>query len=156
MFALAPYLVEVKDEFKQPQDLWNFFAKDTLHAVLTDYFKSNLRNYQESVGKHQRMFMVSQLCKGTPTSISGVYQTGATGFDSDIYSKSLKKVSHKRQIDEADMLPFNFSFYMPKDTTAGQRKRGLLLLGRFNTLGVRQLTIPHLQVYFKADFRTTL
>lgn len=152
MFAIAPYLVEVIDDQKQPQDLWKFFSNENLHDVLTQYYTANLRNYQPSIKNSNRMFMVSKLCKGTSTSISGIYQTGQYGFESDIYSTTKKKVAHRRLTDEADMIPFNFSFYMPKNTTLGQRKRGLLLLGRFNTLGVRHLTIPHLQFYFKNRF----
>jgi hypothetical protein len=99
------------------------------------------------------MFLVSKMHKGTSTSVSGIYQTGEFGFESDIYSTNRKAISHRRQTDEADMLPFNFSFYLPKDTTTAQRKRGLLLLGRFNQHGIRQLTIPHLQVSFKNTFQ---
>jgi len=152
MFALAPYLIEIKDDKKQPQDLWKFYSKETLHSVLLDYYRSNLRNYQASLGRDKRMFMVASLYAGTPTSVCGSYQTGQYGFESDIYNTTQKKVAHKRKIDEADMMPFNFSFYLPRSTSAGQRTRGLLLLSRFNTLGVRQLTIPHLRDYFAKRF----
>jgi hypothetical protein len=154
MFALAPYLIEVKDDKKQTQDLWKFYSDQTLHSVLLDYYRSNLRNYQSSLGKDKRMFMVAAMYKGTPTSVCGTYQTGQYGFESDIYNTTRKKVAHKRQVDEADMMSFNFSFYLPRVTSAGQRKRGLMLLSRFNTLGIRQLTIPHLRQYFANRFPT--
>jgi hypothetical protein len=152
MFALAPYLVEIKDDKKQTQDLWKFYSNENLRAVLLDYYRSNLRIYQPSVGKDKRMFMVGAMHIGTSTSVCGTYQTGQFGFESDIYNTTRKKVAHKRQVDEADMMPFNFSFYLPRNTSAGQRKRGLLLLSRFNTLGVRGLTIPHLRQYFANRF----
>lgn len=152
MFALAPYLIEIKDDAKQTQDLWKFYSNESLHGVLLDYYRSNLGNYQPSVGKDKRMFMVAAMYKGTSTSVCGTYQTGQFGFESDIYNTTRKKVAHRRQTDEADMIPFNFSFYLPRATSAGQRKRGLLLLSRFNTLGVRQLTIPHLKLYFRNRF----
>jgi hypothetical protein len=41
---------------------------------------------------------------------------------------------------------------MPKNTTSAQRTRGLLLLGRFHALGVRHITIPHLQQHFRNKF----
>ena len=154
MFALAPYLVEIKDEKKQTQDLWKFYLNENLHSVLLNYYKSNLGTYQPSIGKDKRMFMVAAMHNGTSTSVCGTYQTGQFGFESDIYNTTRKKVAHKRQVDEADMMPFNFSFYMPRTTSAGQRKRGLLLLSRFNTLGVRGLTIPHLRQYFSNRFPT--
>lgn len=152
MFALAPYLVEIKDDKKQTQDLWKFYSNENLRDVLLDYYRSNLSNYQYSVGKDKRMFIVAAMYKGTSTSVCGTYQTGQYGFESDIYSTTKKKVAHRRQTDEADMIPFNFSFYLPRTTSAGQRKRGLLLLSRFNTLGVRQLTIPHLTHHFAKKF----
>lgn len=154
MFAIAPYLVEVRDDSKQEQDLWDFFHKNTLHDVLTDYFQQNLNKYQSSTANAQRMFMVSHLCAGTPTSVAGIYKTGQFGFESQIYSINAKKVTHNRKTDEADMLPFYFSFYMPKNTTASQRTRGLLLLGRFHALGVRHITVPHLQQHFKQRFNS--
>ena len=152
MFALAPYLVEVQDDKKQTQDLWKFYSSENLRSVLLDYYRASLGNYQQSEGKGKRMFMVAALYEGTQTSVCGTYQTGQYGFESDIYNTTRKKVAHRRQVDEADMLPFNFSFYLPRATLAAQRKRGLLLLSRFNTLGVRQLTIPHLKKYFAKRF----
>lgn len=133
MFALAPYLVEIKDDNKQSQDLWKFYSTETLYKVLLDYYKLNLGNYQPAPIKEKRMFMVAKIYKGTLTSVSGTYQTGQFGFESDIYNTTNKNVAHRRQVDEADMMPFNFTFYLPRATSAGQRKRGLLLLSRFNT-----------------------
>lgn len=152
MFAIAPYLVEVKDGNKQPQDLWNFFHKNNLHNVLNSYYKDNLNKYQPSINNPKRMFMVSKIFAGSTQSVSGIYQTGQFGYESDIYSTGKKKITHKRMKDEADMVPFYFSFYFNKDPNAAQRERGLLLLGRFNTLGVRGITIPHLQQHFSQRF----
>ncbi len=152
MHAVAPYLVEVKDERQQPQDVWKFYKNETLHGVLLDYYKSNRGRYQASSSQTNRMFMVSRVCMGSDESVCGSYQTGQHGFESDIYSLTKKKITHKRQVDEADMMPFNFAFYMPKNAPRAQRARALLLLGRFNTLGVRHITIPHLQAYFKNRF----
>jgi hypothetical protein len=152
MHAVAPYLVQVKDENHDAQDLTKFFRTESLRGVLIDYYKANLRNYQRSPSQANRMFMVSRLCTGSADSVCGSYQTGQHGFESDIYSTTQKKVTHRRQVDEADMMPFNFAFYLPEAAPRAQRSRGLLLLGRFNTLGVRHITIPHLQTYFKNRF----
>ena len=42
MFAIAPYLVEVKDDRKQSQDLWDFYAKNNLRDVLREYMAANI------------------------------------------------------------------------------------------------------------------
>lgn len=152
MFAVAPYLVEITDKRKQPQDLWHFLNGETLHQVLHEYYDQNKNKYQTISSETNKMFMVSKMFTGTSTSVSGVYKTGQFGFESQIYSINERKVTHERKSDEADMMPFNFSFYLPKNTTPGLRKRGLLLLSRFNTLGVRRFTIPHLQDYFSKRF----
>lgn len=96
--------------------------------------------------------MISSMYAGTSTSISGTYQTGQYGFESEIYNTKKRRVSYKRGTEEADMMPFHFSFYFPQDRNPAQQARGLLVLSRFNTLGVRQLTIPHLQHYFSLRF----
>ena len=153
MFSLVPYLVEVKNEYKQPQDLWNFAAGNSLRAVLKDYYSSNLRNYQASLGQSRRMFMIASMYKGISSSVAGTYQTGEYGFESEIYHTNKRQISYRRGTDEADMRPFHFSFYLPRDKNAAQQKRGLLILARFNTLGVRDLTIPHLQHYFSLRFQ---
>lgn len=152
MHAVAPYLVEIKDEQKQSQDLWRFSGSESLYSVLLDYFHANLGKYQPSLSQADRMFMVAKLFAGSSESICGAYQTGQHGFESDIYSTSKKKVTHKRLTDEADMMPFNFAFYMHNSRIRAQRARGLLMLARFNTLGVRHITISHLQQYFKNRF----
>lgn len=152
MHAVAPYMVQIKDERKQVQDLWKFYGTETLHAVLSDYYRSNLGKYQPSPTQANRMFMVAKHFLGSPESVCGIYHTGQHGFESDIYRTSKKKVTHKRLTDEADMMPFHFAFYMHKSKVRAQRSRGLLLLARFNTLGVRHITIPHLQEYFRNRF----
>lgn len=152
MFAVAPYIVEIKDGKKQVQDLWGFFNKNSFRDELAIYYSNYLNKYQQSTNNNNRMFMIDHICQGTETSFSGRYRTGQFGFESQIYSMDAKKVMHTRKVDEADMIPFYFSFYMPKNTTSGQRARGLLLLGRFHALGVRHIVVPHLQQYFKSKF----
>lgn len=152
MHAVAPYLVQIFDEKKQAQDLWRFSGNEELYKVLHDYFKANLGNYQQSISQADRMFMVSKIFAGSTQSVCGVYQTGQHGFESEIYSTTKKKVTHKRLTDEADMMPFHFAFYMHKSSIPAQRVRGLLVLSRFNTLGIRGIAISHLQQYFKNRF----
>lgn len=152
MHAIAPYLVRVVDDKKQPQDLWKFSGNECLYQVLRDYYNNNLNRYQKSLSQEDRMFMISKLFSGSAESVCGVYQTGQHGFESEIYSIKKKRITHKRLIDEADMIPFHFAFYMHKSSISPQRMRGLLVLSRFNTLGVRGVVISHLQNYFKNRF----
>lgn len=152
MHAIAPYLIRVVDDQKQAQDLWKFSGNENLHQVLMDYFRANRGNYQKSLSESDRMFMVAKLFTGSAQSVCGVYQTGQHGFESDIYSTSKKKITHKRLTDEADMRPFHFAFYMHRSKIPAQRTRGLLVLSRFNTLGIRGIAISHLQQYFKSRF----
>jgi hypothetical protein len=151
MFSIAPYLIQVLDEKKQPVNLWNFFGNNSLKDYLDLYYASNL-NKHVTMPKYKKTFLVSKNCKGSLTSVAGIYETGTFGFKSRIYSTTKLATAHDRQADEADMHPFYFSYYFMKNAPMAQQVRGLLLLSRFGALGVRGMTIPHLQTSFKNQF----
>lgn len=153
MFAIVPYLIQVLDDKKQPINLWDFFSNNSLKDFLDDYYSANL-NKHITIPKHKKAFLVSKKCKGSPTSVAGIYETGTFGFKSRIYSTSKLATAHNREVDEADMHPFYFSYYFMKSVPMAQQVRGILLLSRFGTLGVRGMTIPHLQTSFKNQFPT--
>lgn len=151
MFGMAPYLVKITDEHKQPVNLFDFFAKNSLKSFLDDYYKSHL-NKEITTPENKKTFLVSQICKGSNFSVAGTYETGEFGFKSRIYSTGKKITAHHRLTDEADMHPFYFAYYFMENAPMSQQVRGLLLLSRFKTLGVRSMTIPHLQQHFNKSF----
>lgn len=150
MFSIAPYAVELLDEGHQAVDLWNFSHKQTLRDVLFEYYSHELTNYTPI--SSNRLFRVAKLFESSSISVAGQYETGEYGFKSTIYDTRAKRISHQKKTTEADMLPFFFSFILPKHDLQIQRKRGMLLLSRHKTYGVRTITIPHLKAYIEHRF----
>jgi len=150
VFAIAPYHVEVLDSRRQPQDLWNFYHKNSLRDHVAKYLKSIVDLPINS--DPTKAFVLRKIFASTPESIGGVFRTGLMGFESEIFNVAAKAVTHNRKKEEADLVPFPFSFYMPKNVHASQRTRGLLLLSRFNTSGIRGIVVPHLRSNFAATF----
>lgn len=151
MFGIAPYLVQVYDEQKQPINLLNFFNNNSLKDFLDSYYTNQLHK-EVTTTKEKKSFLVVKKCEGSDTSVAGIYETGEFGFKSRIYSTIQRTTTHAREVDEADMHPFYFSYYFMKQANAAQQVRALLLLSRFKTSGIRGMTIPHIQEKFFNQF----
>lgn len=152
MFAIAPYIFYVVDDKDTRQDLSSINGVKFLE-ILKQYF-SGIINRQiimpqtagaVGVGK---TFVFQKSYKGSSGSFAGLYKTGEYGFETEIYSFSRKKVSHQRKVDEADMMPFNFCFYMAQSKIKADRFNGLLLLSRFNNYGIKDIVSPDLIDFF--------
>lgn len=130
--------------------LWNFNNNNNLRKVLVDYYQQELNTYRAIGGN--RLFRVSEMFTATDISVAGKYETGEHGLRSSIYDVERQSISHEKGTSEADMLPFLFSFILPRSDQINKRKKGLLLLSRTKNLGIRTLTIPHLKSYIEARF----
>lgn len=150
MFAIAPYVIELLDEQREQVDLWSFNNNNNLRQVLIDYYLQELDTYRAMGGK--RLFRVSELLVAANISVAGKYETGEHGLRSTIYDVEQRAVSHEKGTTEADMLPFMFSFVLPKSDQVSKRKKGILLLSRTKNFGIRTLTIPHLKAHIEARF----
>lgn len=154
MFSIAPYIFRVVDGKGISQDLSNINGsslKDIVSSYLTS-IKDNPKVVKLGVGIQEKSYIFRKVYAGTSNSVAGLFQTGTQGFESEIYHLGNKIVSHQRVKDEADMLPFHFSFYFPDSTNKSDRLKGLLLLSRFNTLGIRSIVIPDLISYFSKAY----
>jgi len=138
------------DEQRNAVDLWSFNNNQNLRQVILEYYLQELETYRSLGGN--RLFRVSEIYSASNISIAGKYETGEHGFKTTIYDVEAKAVSHEKGPSEADMLPFMFSFILPNSDLQSKRKKGLLLLARTKTYGVRTLTIPHLMHYIEARF----
>lgn len=153
MFSIAPYYIEILDDKKQPLDLWKFQPKQSLKDVIETFLKTEIDVPQTRVtAQTKKTFVLRKLFSGSAISLAGNYSTGHYGFESDIWDTVVKKSAHKRTKFQADMLPFMFAMYFPKSTNAAQHKRALLLLGRFNTLGIRSMIMPRIISHFSTAF----
>ncbi|QGW82119.1 hypothetical protein [Variovorax paradoxus] len=151
MFSIAPYYVEIVDDKKQPIDVWNIQKNVNLRGVVEQFLASVVdQPLVRETHQAKKTYVLRKLFTGSPRTVGGRYQTGHYGFESDIWDTVKKASAHKRTKVQADMLPFLFNFYFPKSTNAAQQKRGLLLLGRFNTMGIRSMIMPELKKYVAA------
>ncbi len=121
MFAIAPYVIELLDEQMKQVDLWSFNKNNNLRQVLIDYYQNELNTYREMGGK--RLFRVSKLFTATNISVAGTYETGEHGLRSTIYDVTQRAISHEKGTNEADMLPFMFSFILPNSDQINKRKK---------------------------------
>lgn len=154
MFAIAPYIFSVVDNKEVAQDLNNINGLK-FEDILSNYLKSikDVPKVISTAGAvHSKSFIFRDKYKGCSGAISGIFQTGTQGFESEIYNFTSKTVSHKRVKEEGDMLPFHFSIYIPQSSKKVDRLKGLILLSRFNTLGIRKFVIPDLQNHFASAY----
>lgn len=150
MFSIAPYSIQILDEDHQAVDLWKFNNSNNLRQVLIDYYLNETSTYTEI--SRNSLFRVAKLLKANSISVAGQYETGEHGFKSTLYDVAKKKVSHLKTKTEADMLPFQFLFILPKSDLKASRKTGILLLARHKIFGIRTITIPHLKAHIEARF----
>lgn len=150
MFSVAPYLIQLLDEQQQPLDLWKFHGNNNLRSALIDYYTSEKDRYTQF--ESNRIFRIPNVFESNEMSVAGTYQTGEFGYSGHLYDTKQKKISHKKQTSEADMVPFQFTFITPKSDIERLRQKGLLLLARHKSYGVRTITIPHLKLHIEKRF----
>lgn len=80
-------------------------------------------------------------------SISGIVESRIYGITSDIRDVKTDKTNYRKQKDDADVLPFYFLFYLPKDTN-----EGLLILQRTGKFGIRSSFGSFLDKYFSKKY----
>ena len=158
MHAISPYMVTVVDGKSKMQDLWNLNGS-SLHAYLKQHYFPGIAGRQQVVQKPTsdesgKVYIFKKLYTGTPTSIAGVYDSGLFGFETNIVDTvSVSSVPvFTRSKDQSDMRPFHFSFYLPSSKNVADNLRGMLLLSRIDTSGIRQMVMPDLIQSFDRAF----
>lgn len=76
--------------------------------------------------------------------LSGLIKTGEYGYESELVKVPNRLVSHKRETDEAEMLPFYFLISMPSG-----RDEGIVILQRFGQKGIRKIFLDSFNKYYK-------
>jgi len=75
--------------------------------------------------------------------VTGIIETGEYGYSSELVHVPKKALSHKREVDEAEMLPFYFLIFIPNG-----RDEGIIILERFGHKGVRRTFLNNFGKYF--------
>lgn len=145
-FALAAYVIRVrgKDGKDDYRPLQSFDGKHDLLDVVFRLFarmKAFTRNE-----KKKAALQIARLNRNNRT-LTGILETGAYGFESNLKDAETGTLVHRRGVKEADMLPFYYRFYLPTN-----EDRGIVLLQRFKLFGVRSLIWSNLLQDFATSF----
>lgn len=80
-------------------------------------------------------------------SITGVVESGVYGLSNNLRDVETDSVTYKKRKNDADVLPFYFLFYLPKDTN-----EGVLLLQRTGKFGIRTNLGNFLNTHFSKQY----
>jgi len=131
--SLAAYSIRVRDRYTHQNCTLGDFggSKDLLNDV-ESHLKTLKKdfNHDENARKLLRvaMFHVSGRL------INGIIETGEYGYTSELLNVGSYQVAHKRTVEEAELLPFYFLFYIPEDAD-----EGVMIFEKFKTFGIRTL-----------------
>ena len=79
--------------------------------------------------------------------INGIIETGDYGYESDLFDIQSAQISYRRQLYEAELLPFYFHIVLPKKIDFG-----ILILQRFGQRGIKAIFSEELDNYFSGRF----
>jgi hypothetical protein len=101
--------------------------------VMCQSYLNGLKNY-ETDATIKRVLKIKRLeIDAKERLVSGILETGEYGYESELVNFKTKQITHHREEEEAEVLPFYFLFYLPKDKNCG-----VILLQRFAQYGIRE------------------
>lgn len=157
MHALSPYMVTVVDiKTGSLIDLWKI-QNTSLYEYLKNIYYPSIKGVQKITqtptnSESGKNYIFKDLYKGDLNSVAGFYSSGEFGFETDVIDTTTNAVVFSRGSDQSDMRPFQFSFYFPKSSNQSDRLRGILLLYRNNSSGIRGMVMPDLLAKFQSAF----
>lgn len=88
--------------------------------------------------------------------INGKILCGSYGIESEMTNKDTKEVVYTRKKEDADIKPFHFIVYVPKDKDEGKVNKGLLLFEMVGAYGVKTITTNYMRKYFSDEIGLTM
>jgi hypothetical protein len=143
--SLGAYSLRVKDSSGEFVNVDEVTSELDLLEILKEYLK-NLKKQFSHDSREKKLLRVLQLTARNRI-LNGLIETGEYGFESNLYDLGRKAVSHKRNIQEAEMLPFYFLVEIPKDSD-----HGIILLQRFKQYGMRRILMESLRAHFSVNY----
>ena len=129
---LMPYHISarVSRDTQTKYALGHLPGGNDLFVILRDYVNTRKQvPLQDSTS--QRVLSVTRTKEGH-RSISGLIQTGDYGYEADLIDSTTLARSYRRQVNDAELVPFYFQAYLPPE-----EHRGILLLQRFGVYGAK-------------------
>lgn len=146
MYSVSPYRVSISEvSTAKSVPLWDSNGKG-LTPWLYDYLEKKLGVLEKR--PENRMVRLAKICANSDlTLVCGRLQTGEYGFTSELVDTNSSAISHERTAKEAEMIPFYFGFFAPK-----QADWCVLILQRFKNLGIHDFLVHKLQMDFGKAF----
>lgn len=150
--ALSTYSIRVKHKYlNKYHPLSNILNNYDLFELLIEY----LHEINADISHHEKL----QLLLTTKANlhlegrrISGIFERGEYGYQSNIYNLESEKIEYIRKVMDAELLPFYFCFYIPD----GESTRGVLILQRFGIYGIKGLVEIDLKHYIEKKLNLIL
>ncbi|MDZ8056570.1 MAG: hypothetical protein RMX63_34665 [Aulosira sp. ZfuCHP01] len=144
-FSLAPYTLRLKSKSSRNY----LFFGDVLGLDFIDIFYDYLSNVLPASpinNKTGEVIKVISLKKDNRT-IYGQFEAGKNGYGSKLLDTITDTVSYERKPLEAELIPYYFLVRIPSKVD-----KGIVILQRFNNIGVKTLFFDNLIQYLKDKF----
>lgn len=99
-----------------------------------------------SVDELSQQLLKVRFFKTRNRSITGLFDSGDFGYESNLLNIESSQIAHQRRINEAELLPLYFSFTIPRNV-----ETGVLLLQRTGVRGVKTALSFALDGYFSKN-----
>lgn len=152
--ALSSYTIRFKDKRKigKMNNLINSYASlDNLENVDTfDIIKNYLNRLQHNLSNDhgEKILMRVTNYNTYNRKCDGIIETGIYGYESDLYDIETDTISHRKKVNEAEMLPFYFLISLPKNAN-----EGIILFQRFGKFGIRTVFSRDFRNYFASQVK---
>ncbi|MBN3872186.1 hypothetical protein [Nostoc sp. JL33] len=121
-----------------------FNGHDDLLSVMSIFIQKLTIN---SKNDSYNIYMKASNIQEEGRSISGLIESGIYGISSNLRDVETDSITYKKKKSDAEVLPFYFLIYIPKDTN-----EGILLLQRTGKYGIRTHFGIFLDKYFSDKF----
>ncbi|MEB3120932.1 MAG: hypothetical protein VKL41_06880 [Snowella sp.] len=157
--SLSTYTIRVNKKREHDKDketpayckLSSFDGYTDLFSVILDFLQNNLvSNTNIKNDLYKSYIKISELVRKERI-ISGIVESGHYGVPSKIRDVETDLITYKKKRNDADVLPFYFLFYLPKDTN-----EGILILQRTGIYGVRTDIGSFLNKHFSSKYKNFL
>lgn len=158
---------QLRTKYKKTEELYSLNSPyeydEFVYKNVIDMFLAYLKNYEKfSVNEKQmKLYAVAQdsvevKAEKNATVITGRILCGSYGIQSNMTNKDTKQVVYNRKKEDADIKPFQFMIYVPKDDEDAEVIKGILLFEMIGAYGVKTITTINMRSFFSEKVGLTM
>tara|TARA_B110001469_G_C9621359_1_gene309690 strand:+ start:89 stop:1054 length:966 start_codon:yes stop_codon:yes gene_type:complete len=148
--SLSAYALHIRKRKKSKkgdfEKLSNFGGNDFYDALST-YTDTCDDTFVDIVEMQKVLSFIKQIVTAKEQSISGIIASGDYGYESEIYDTVEKVKTHTKTTKEAEVIPFYYHAYIPKE-----KESGILILQRFGVFGITSIFRKWIHAIFIREF----